>query len=287
MKVGRWSNIAGSNNATPPDGWPEGQAPSTVNDCAREMMASIRAAFYDLQYIDQGWTPTFVSVTSFTVPGNQTSAIHAGRRMKLFDTNTLYGTVATASFTTVTTIDLELDSGNLTTSLTSVALSVIANDTTNALPRKTNLSVSALSVTGPMNVSGTAVFSTTVFTKNISVSSDVVCNTLHCSSTAIMAYATAANTPKAYLTFTISAGGVATGSYYNIDTAIRSAVGVVKITFFSALPTLFWVTSSSVFGGAYIESLSATPSTCKFTFRSIQTFAAVDDVGCHIVFFHP
>lgn len=36
-----WSTTAASNNSTPPDGWPEGQNPSTVNDCAREMMAQV------------------------------------------------------------------------------------------------------------------------------------------------------------------------------------------------------------------------------------------------------
>lgn len=37
-----WSEVAASNNATPPGGWPEGQAPSTVNDCAREMMSALK-----------------------------------------------------------------------------------------------------------------------------------------------------------------------------------------------------------------------------------------------------
>lgn len=38
-----WSETAASNNSTPPDGWPEGQNPSTVNNCAREMMAALKA----------------------------------------------------------------------------------------------------------------------------------------------------------------------------------------------------------------------------------------------------
>jgi hypothetical protein len=36
--VTSWSTTAASNNSAPPDGWPEGQAPSSVNDCAREQM---------------------------------------------------------------------------------------------------------------------------------------------------------------------------------------------------------------------------------------------------------
>ena len=46
--VSQWDNAAANNNDTPPDGWPEGQAPSTVNDCAREMQAAI-SRWYDDQ----------------------------------------------------------------------------------------------------------------------------------------------------------------------------------------------------------------------------------------------
>lgn len=37
-----WQETAANNNVTPPAGWPEGQAPSTVNDCAREMMGALK-----------------------------------------------------------------------------------------------------------------------------------------------------------------------------------------------------------------------------------------------------
>lgn len=128
MKLGRWSTTAGSNNATPPDGFPEGQAASTLNDAAREVMASIRTVFNDAQFFDQDFTPTFSTVTSFTVAGDQTSAIHAGRRLKLFDGSTMYATVTTASFTAVTTIHVTTDSGsNLTTSLSSFAIATLSN----------------------------------------------------------------------------------------------------------------------------------------------------------------
>jgi hypothetical protein len=39
--VTSWSLTAASNNSSPPDGWPEAQAPSTINNCAREMMRAI------------------------------------------------------------------------------------------------------------------------------------------------------------------------------------------------------------------------------------------------------
>lgn len=127
MKVGRWSTTAASNNNTPPDGWPEGQAPSTVNDCAREMMASIRTMINDLSFIDLAHSCSRTSATTFTVPGDVTSFYDVGRRVKCFDASTFYGTVISASFTTNTGVTLRLDSGSLTTSMTSIAVSVLSN----------------------------------------------------------------------------------------------------------------------------------------------------------------
>ena len=37
-----WNEVDASNNQTPPAGWPEGQASSTVNDCARMMMGALK-----------------------------------------------------------------------------------------------------------------------------------------------------------------------------------------------------------------------------------------------------
>jgi hypothetical protein len=37
-----YNETAASNNVAPPDGWPEGQNPSTMNDCARENMAGLK-----------------------------------------------------------------------------------------------------------------------------------------------------------------------------------------------------------------------------------------------------
>ena len=53
--ISAYSQTAASNNATPPNGWPEGQSPSSVNDCAREMMAGI-AKWY--AHLDNSLTTT-------------------------------------------------------------------------------------------------------------------------------------------------------------------------------------------------------------------------------------
>lgn len=158
MKLGRWSTTAGNNNTTPPDGWPEGQAPSTVNDCAREMMAAIRTAFADLQFFDQDLTPTYVSATQFSVAGDQTSAIHAGRRLKIYDATatvatTIYATVTTASFTAVTNIHISADAGQLTSSLSSFAMAILSSNN-HSLP---NVPASRISGTLAVANGGTGV----------------------------------------------------------------------------------------------------------------------------------
>jgi hypothetical protein len=132
-KVGSWSTTAGNNNATPPDGWPEGQAPSTVNDCAREMMAQIKTLVNDLQYIDLAHVPTRTGDTTFTLPGNLVSTYEIGRRIKAFDVSIYYATVISASFTANTGLTVRLDSGALTASFTSVAVAVLS-ETNNSLP---------------------------------------------------------------------------------------------------------------------------------------------------------
>ncbi|MBX6367960.1 MAG: hypothetical protein IRZ04_08260 [Rhodospirillales bacterium] len=39
---GTWSETDAANNAATPNGWPEGQPPSSVNDCARMMMGAVK-----------------------------------------------------------------------------------------------------------------------------------------------------------------------------------------------------------------------------------------------------
>ncbi len=43
IESSNWSETAGSNNATPPHGFPEGMAPSAVNDAARETMRAVKS----------------------------------------------------------------------------------------------------------------------------------------------------------------------------------------------------------------------------------------------------
>lgn len=122
--IREWSTTAASNNDASPDGFPEGMAPSGVNNSAREVMAAVRRWYEDSEWIDAGHTPTFVDADTFTVPTDLTAIYEVNRRLKLTDASTLYGTISASSFGGgVTTVDVTLDSGSLSGSLTQVAYS--------------------------------------------------------------------------------------------------------------------------------------------------------------------
>jgi hypothetical protein len=58
--VSAWSATDASNTAATPDGWPEGQSPASVNDCARAMMGAIKR-WYDGTTASSTARPAFVA----------------------------------------------------------------------------------------------------------------------------------------------------------------------------------------------------------------------------------
>lgn len=90
------------------------------------------------QWVDSGVTPTYVSATQFTVPGDQTSAFHVNRRIKATVTaGTVYGYISASVFGALTTVTVSLDSGNLDSGLSAVQLGLITASNT-SLPQITN-----------------------------------------------------------------------------------------------------------------------------------------------------
>ncbi len=123
-----WNNAAGNNISASPNGWPEGMSPSGVNDSAREMMAAIRRWYESAEWVDLGLTPSYASTTSFTLVGNQITTFHANRRVRCSDTTTLYGTISSATYSANTRVSVSLDSGNLSASLSGVAVGILSFD---------------------------------------------------------------------------------------------------------------------------------------------------------------
>ena len=123
-----WSKTASENNSTAPDGFPEGMPASSLNNSSRELMASLKTWYEDAQWIDYNDTPTYVSTTSFTVEGDQTAIYLVNRRIRINDSTTLYGRITEVAYTSLTTVTVVLDSGDLSASISAVAVNIIDND---------------------------------------------------------------------------------------------------------------------------------------------------------------
>src|SRR5512139_2186306 len=107
MNIKNWSTTAASNNATSPDGFPEGMAPSGVNDSCREMMAALRTQHENAEWIDYGYTLSYISASSFVLDGDRTTQFHAGRRVKAgVGAGNVFGTILSASYSTKTGVTI-------------------------------------------------------------------------------------------------------------------------------------------------------------------------------------
>lgn len=84
-EVWTWSTTASSNNAAPPDGFPENQARSTVNDGIRELMASLKRWYEDPEWLNllTGYTVSKLDDDSFQVAGVDKTALFTGDRAVL------------------------------------------------------------------------------------------------------------------------------------------------------------------------------------------------------------
>jgi hypothetical protein len=93
------------------------------------------ASSTSVQWVDSGVTPTYVSATQFTLPGDQTTAFHVNRRIKATVTaGTVYGYITASVFGALTTVTVDLDSGALDSGLSAVQLGLITYNNT-SLPK--------------------------------------------------------------------------------------------------------------------------------------------------------
>lgn len=138
MGIESYSTTPANNSSAPPMGWPEGMAPSAVNDTGRQMMADIRAWYEAAEWIDFGHGHVYVSGTQFTIGGgiDRTPAYHVGRRIRGQGavTGTIYGTIAAASYSApTTTVTVASDSGSLQNEALTIALHIVSGNAT-AIP---------------------------------------------------------------------------------------------------------------------------------------------------------
>ena len=146
--LGKYDTTAANNTATGTGSVSvaEGMLPSNINNAFRDIMADIRQHYNNAEWIEYGdaagtYTATYASSTSFTIDGSNVTAIyHAGRRVKVTATTpgTIYGTIASTSFSTNTTVTVVWDSGSLSDeAITSVYIGAITATNT-SLPKTIN-----------------------------------------------------------------------------------------------------------------------------------------------------
>lgn len=86
------------------------------------------------QWVASGLTPTYVSATSFTLSGDQTSVFHVGRKLKTTNTGgTVYSRIVNSAYSASTTVTVENDSGTLDSGLSAVSYAMLSASN-NSLP---------------------------------------------------------------------------------------------------------------------------------------------------------
>jgi hypothetical protein len=126
--IKEYSTIAANNAAINSISIAEGCAPSGINDAIRQEMADTRSFYESGGWIDLGYTCTYASSTSITISGQDATAYFtANRRIRAVgsSTGTIYGKVASSSFSTNTTVNFTWDSGSLSNETLTISVGFI------------------------------------------------------------------------------------------------------------------------------------------------------------------
>jgi len=173
-----YSSTAGNNTSVGGVSIAEGMLPSNINNAFRAVAADIREWYNDSQWViygdgDGSFTAAYASATSFTINGsNVTGVYHADRRIKAVgsSTGTIYGTIASSSFSSNTTVNVTWDSGSLSSETLTIYVGALSKSNT-SLPAK---------VVDTGNLADNAV--TTAKITNANVTADKLAGTLDISS---------------------------------------------------------------------------------------------------------
>lgn len=91
------------------------------------------------QWVSYSGAPTYVSATSFTLVGDQTSTFQVGRRVKTTNTGgTIYSTITVSAFGALTTITVVNDSGTLDSGLSAVSYGLLSSANTSSPVQRDN-----------------------------------------------------------------------------------------------------------------------------------------------------
>ena len=176
------------------------------------------------QWVLYGATATFVSATSFSVVGDQTGTFQQGRRLKSTNTGgTIYSTIISSVFSTVTTVTVQNDSGVLDSGLSAVSYGLLSGTNTSvpwtvAPPYRSYLAGCALSTAGASTTmsiaAGSATDSANAYLMNLSAIAKT---------TSAWAVGTAVGG--------LDTGAIANATWYHFYVIRRTDTGVVDVVF--------------------------------------------------------
>ena len=168
MSIRDWSTTATGNASAAGINFAEGQAPSTVNNSARELIAQVRTEYQSERWgwIAQSGTASVNSQTVVKVNGDITTDAVANRAVKLTGgSTTVYATIVSSSYTSETAITLENATGSLSASHQIAWLSAVYGS---------NLPGNVVTGTGTSTFTSKAFFQSDVaFNESVSFSASV------------------------------------------------------------------------------------------------------------------
>lgn len=140
-------------------------SPATVDDYFRHVQSVLRQESLLKSWERRGDTPTFVSGTTFTVPGNQSAFYSVGRRVKVRQGNTIYGTVASVTYTSNTFVLVTMDSGaSLSATMSEVQLGIDPLAAAASALLMSFLPLAGGSMSGPISMANQNIIGTKVLT---------------------------------------------------------------------------------------------------------------------------
>lgn len=93
----------------------------------RDNISGVNDATSSSSQWETGPAPTYISATSFSLAGDQTSTFTVGRRLKTTNSGgTIYSTILSSAFGAVTTVVVQNDSGTLDSGLSAVSYGLIS-----------------------------------------------------------------------------------------------------------------------------------------------------------------
>ena len=137
MPISQWSTSAANNASGVTNvNWAEGQAPSTVNNSARQEMADVATWYRNTaEWIDRNDAISFSSGTKVLLTSQDVTAIYnVGRRIQLTASTpgTLYGRITASSTSgsdTALTIDWDSTAVLVSEAISDVSIGIIGNST--------------------------------------------------------------------------------------------------------------------------------------------------------------